>query len=287
MKKLMLLFSMVLFMSQAFAQQSLEFGLNYGFSTYLGDLEAKEFTFNNSDFAIGVQGRYNFNSRITGRIAANYGRISGSDRTTGDGDLINRNLSFRSSILELSFIGEINILNFGAHQENSRNKKYYRWTPYVFGGVNLFRFNPQANYNNRWYDLQPLGTEGQGVPLSGKDRYSLTQIGIPLGLGVKYQLNPNIILSFEVGGRKTFTDYLDDVSGTYYNANEINIYNGALAADLAFRGDELANFNGVTPAAGTQRGDDTDDDWYLMNTFTISYKIFKAKNGGYKRNFKY
>ena len=53
----------------------------------------------------------------------------------------------------------------------------YTWTPYVYSGISIFHFNPQAeNKNGEWVNLQELGTEGQGTTFfPEKEKYSLIQ----------------------------------------------------------------------------------------------------------------
>ena len=256
----------------SYGQKSLEFGLNLGTSSYLGDLNPDDYRATESSFAFGVQTRYNFNSLFSARVGFNLGTIKGDDENSDRSDIVARNLSFRSRVTELSLIGEFNFLHFGKHRLNKSNRNYYRFSPYVFGGLAIFNFNPETKYNGRWYDLQPLGTEGQDVANSNVSSYNRTQISIPVGMGVKFQLDPNIILSYEIGWRKTFTDYLDDVSGAYYDLNAIEQANGSIASELAYRGDELGN---TSVAEGAIRGNPENDDWYIMSTFTFSYKLFR------------
>jgi hypothetical protein len=59
-----------------------------------------------------------------------------------------------------------------------------------------------------------LSTEGQGI-YPDKKPYSLWQPTIPFGGGVKFAITENLRIGFEIGLRKLFTDYLDDVSTSY------------------------------------------------------------------------
>jgi hypothetical protein len=90
-----------------------------------------------------------------------------------------------------------------------------RTSPYVLAGVGYFSFNPQTKLGNNYIDLQPLRTEGQGFAETGRKEYSLSQLNIPIGAGVKYELSPLVNLRAELLYRKTFTDYIDDLSTTY------------------------------------------------------------------------
>ena len=81
--------------------------------------------------------------------------------------------------------------------------------------------------------------------------YSLTEVGIPIGGGIRLQLSKHVTMSFEVSARKLFTDYLDDVSSTQFLYNDIKRGNGTLAAKLSLPGFEE---NGL--AADTRKGPD-------------------------------
>lgn len=272
MRKL-LLASLVLWALNSNAQSSLDVGYNLGFSSYLGDLQPLQYTYQNSNLAMGVQGNYNYKKYLSVGVFVNYGTMQADDRNSKIASHVARNLSFRSGIFEMGANMQLNILPFVMKPNKHKEIIGYRCVPYVYGGLALFSFNPRAYYNGQYIDLRPLGTEGQNIPLSNKEPYALTQVSIPFGLGVKYAVNKKVYLSLSFGWRKTFTDYLDDVSGTYWNLSELK---GA-AADLAFRGDELAGFNGKYPKIGTQRGDSGNDDWYLMNMFTLHYCFDRKK----------
>jgi hypothetical protein len=119
--------------------------------------------------------------------------------------------------------------------------------------------------------LQPLSTEGQGF-YNGRKKYSLQQFSIPFGAGVRFSVSPNIRLAFEIGMRKTNTDYLDDVSTSYVDQNTLLANRGQLAVDLAFRGDELKT--GLSyPAGGSQRGKVENKDWYYFSGFILSIRL--------------
>ena len=173
-----------------------------------------------------------------------------------------RNLSFKSNVLELAALAEFNFAPFGPGATERL------WTPYLFGGLAVFHFNPMARYTmgdgeEHWAELQPLCTEGQGTS-QYRDRkmYQLTQICLPFGLGVKIRLGKAFSLAAEYGFRMTWTDYLDDVSKTYVGSEFLlaNSSDGALAAQLADRSGEVET--GYVNAVGIKRGDDSLNDWY-------------------------
>ncbi len=82
---------------------------------------------------------------------------------------------------------------------------------YFFAGVGGFYFDPRAQFNNTWVQLQPLGTEGQGLP-GGAEEYKNIQLCIPMGVGLRRAFTKQWSGGLELQYTKTFTDYIDDVS---------------------------------------------------------------------------
>jgi len=248
--------------------QNYEVGLLLGTSGYSGDItpEAELFSTGKNHEALGLFARFDVNRRLAWRVSYHYAKISGDDANATDAGRVNRNLSFRSNIHELALLGEFNPIG--------SDKKFY---PYLYGGVALFKFNPETVYQGQLVELQPLGTEGQGIG-GFEDKYKLTQISIPLGVGFKFRMTDRINLGLELGLRKTFTDYLDDVSGTYVNYNDLLAGNGAVAAALGNRTGELLDTEPIVVDTGTRRGNADKDDWYYVGGLTISYQFYDKNN---------
>ena len=236
-----------------------------GGMNYIGDLN-NESALTLPRPAGGIGLRYRLDNRWALRAEASYGQVA------CDKDYIAlRNLSFRSDILEAALLAEFNFAPFGAGATERL------WTPYLFGGIGFFHFNPMARYTlgdgeEHWAELQPLRTEGQGsAAYPDRKLYPLTQLCLPFGVGVKVRLGKAFSMAAEYGFRKTWTDYLDDVSKTYVGSDLIlsNSEDGALAAQLADRSGEVED--GYVNAPGIKRGDDSLDDWYAY--FHISLGI--------------
>ena len=269
MKKIIFTLLMSTVAMGSFAQLSTEVGYNIGFSSYLGDLQPKAFTYDQPGFSTGFHIRHNITSQLAVRGMVNYGRLNASDAKSLDQGHIQRNLSFRTYIMVFGGVMEVNVLPFDTfNTKNKKYRRYFNFTPFFFGGVNVFHFNPKTLYKNEWVALQPLQTEGQN--------YSLTQIAIPFGFGFKHQVSKHIGFQIEFGFRKTFTDYIDDVSTNYPDLNKMAL-NNPTAADLSFRGDELPENPQTIPTAGSQRGLSSNMDWYLINNVSFTYKIFQNK----------
>jgi hypothetical protein len=239
-----------------------------GFSNYQGDLQEKRFTTAQAKGAVGVGLRYDLSNHFSVRTNLTYAAIGANDKYNALSDLRARNLNFTTKITEGNVLLDYNILNLN----------YHKLTPYVFGGVAVFHFNPYTNdsLGNKTY-LRPLSTEGEGLAAyPNRKEYQLTQFAIPFGAGIRWKFTENIILSYEFGLRKTFTDYLDDVSTTYIDQNALAAAKGATAVELAYRGDELKN-GSTYPAEGTIRGGSKYKDWYYFSGVTISIGIGKMR----------
>lgn len=209
--------------------------------------------------------------------------ISGADRLTEEPYRKNRNLSFRSPVVEISGQAEFYFtkdrLAAQYNIRNARRGKSGDFQSYAFIGVGGYFFNPQAKYNGKWVSLQPLGTEGQGLP-GGPKKYSRFGLCIPYGLGAKYGINREWSIGIELGVRKIFTDYLDDVSTVYYDNALIKKERGDMAAYLA--DPSLHNYpeelggdasGADQTAVGQQRGDPKSKDSYMFTNITLSYKV--------------
>jgi opacity protein-like surface antigen len=254
----------------ALSAQFLEAGIMVGASNYLGDLSKNSATvyLRETKPAFGLLARYNFNDLFAARLGFAYASVSGRDANVKSDDYIRkRNLSFKSNVLELSLIGEVNLPGY---QPYGLARPF---SPYIFGGISVFKFNPRTRYQGNWEELQPLGTEGQGLSAyPEREEYSQVSLAVPVGLGVKYALSDQITLGLELGTRVTFTDYLDDVSGTYVAYPEL-VENGELAAALGNRTGELAGGEPVIVPTGTQRGDKTPRDLFFILGATVTYNF--------------
>lgn len=244
-----------------------EIGVTIGGMNYIGDLNNQSM-FGKVNLAFGGLYRFNFDERWSLRLDVDYGHIEG-----GNPDYIERrNLSFHSFLMEGSLRMEFNFFPFSLRDD------HFVWTPYIFAGIGFFTYNPQAYYTDPithvsdWYDLQPLCTEGQGTALAPDNApYTLMQLSMPFGVGVKYHPSKSITLSAEYGFRKTWTDYLDDVSTVYVDNQQLKDIMGDVAAGLADRSSEVEA--GYVNAAGIKRGDDSLDDWFAYFSACVTVKF--------------
>lgn len=168
----------------AFTQHA-EIGFGIGGFKYFGDL-SRGINLRSFGPAGNVYYRSNLNKEVSFRAGLTAGKLRGSDSASPiDPFAENRNASFDIFLFEVSTVFEYHFLKW--RQENS----IIRWTPYLFGGMAIF------------------GVSGMGDKPA---EYSNIQPSIPFGVGFKYVLNPKWYIGLELGFRKTFFDYLDNVS---------------------------------------------------------------------------
>lgn len=245
-----------------------------GIINYQGDLNPNSFTFNHSNFAAGLVIRKPLNRLLTLRAGIHMGKIEAADRYNRD-YLQPRNLSFYNTIQELSAGLEITVLDIST-------KKFI---PYIYGGVAVFHMNPWTYDNNHKKTfLQPLSTEGQGLSqYPDRKPYGLVQVSLPFGGGIKYALTNEINIGIEFSQRKSFTDYIDDVSTYFVDKDALLQAKGPKAVELAYRGDEVPGGQQTYPIHGEQRGTPAEMDWYYLFGTTLEIKI-NALAGLFKGN---
>lgn len=268
-KFLVVLATGFIFLSEVSAQKlANEFGGWIGGSYYMGDLNPYK-QYNCTHLAGGLLYRKNINKRIALRLHVSYGMVSAADSLSDVAEHVNRNLSFRSRILEIGPMIEMNFFEYEAGRKIG--KHYYKnfISPYFFAGLNYFKMNPQAAFGDDFIDLQELGTEGQGSELNSKNKYKLNQLSIPLGFGCKLSVGARFNISLEYGIRKTFTDYLDDVSGKYVDLTQLEQLNGPLAAHYS---DQSLNNEGINfTNEGAMRGNPKSKDWYSFSGIIMTF----------------
>jgi hypothetical protein len=255
--------------------QKLHLNLYGGAMNYQGDLQDKRYTFNQAHLAGGLGLSYDLSDHFSLRADWILGKVSADDKYGRNSP---RNLNFTSNITEASLGLQYFLYSLGDHS----------LTPYVFAGLGVYHFSPYTRDTSgaKWF-LQPLSTEGEGF-VSGKNMYSLTQVSIPFGGGVKLALSDKINVGLELGFRKLFTDYLDDVSSTYVDQTLLLANRGTKAVELAYRGNELKTGSTTYPLAGTIRGSAKHNDWYYFTGITFSFALGSGNGGGeHGKNSKY
>jgi len=249
-----------------------EFGITAGAAHYFGDLNP-DMHFNRPKIAAGIFFRRQFGNYVALRISAHFAELGYSDVYNTQNEFEHRrNLSFNTQILELALQGDFNFFKFVPGDAR------YRFTPYITFGVGTFSYDPYTYYQGQKVYLRPLGTEGQGsAAYPDRKPYGNMAVCFPLGVGVKYNLNPKMNLGFEITYRFTTTDYLDDVSKTYVGADKFpNLPNGnaSLAGLLQDRSYETGTPIGIE---GRQRGYSNQNDSYVIAELTLAINLTSYK----------
>lgn len=240
-----------------------ELGLTAGVSYYIGDLNPTRHYPTNTHLAGGIFYRYNIDQHYAVRVQGLFTKLEAYDSDSNDSLQVLRNLGFRTNLFEVAATLEINFLKYRGITKDSHN-----WTPYIFFGLAYFHMNPQNLLDDTWYDLQPMGTEGQGTSV-GADPYKLDVMSIPFGAGFKFALTDKLDLGLEWGLRRTYTDYLDDVSGLYVDNTFLASETGPLTAALA--DPSVLRETGIN--SGRSRGDSFTKDWYQYTGVSISWLL--------------
>ncbi|RYY58287.1 MAG: hypothetical protein EOO05_16905, partial [Chitinophagaceae bacterium] len=246
--------------------QRFHIGVFGGAAAYNGDLTEKIFPKKVTNGVIGGTLNYELTDNITLRGQLSYSIIGGADRYSNKPELRARNLSFETKLYEASLVGEYYLLNL---YDN-------RFTPYAFAGLAFYHHNPYTYATNgtKVY-LRPLRTEGQGLPgYPGTSVEKNYQWAIPFGGGVKFALSDKIHVGLEMGIRKLFTDYFDDVSTTYADPADLS----PAGVQYSYRGDELAGGDPAYPGKGATRGSPKYKDLYYFSGLHLTYRIGSSGN---------
>jgi hypothetical protein len=258
-----------------------EVGLTLGASNLMGDLgggpndgsQFGDFQIENSRFAVGGFFKYRFHDRFAAKFNLIYAQLYADDKTTANPGRRNRNLDARVNLLEFS--GQLEFYIFkeviGSQYKIKGVKGYGSsvFAMYIFAGLGASHFTPYGtDASGAWVKLPPLNTEGQGLP-GGPSDYSQMAMVFPLGLGLKYNITREFGIQFEGGVRFTTTDYLDDVSNTYYDPTILaqQPENGPLSAYMSDKRIEGREYSSAI------RGGNAKKDAYVFGLLSLTYRL--------------
>ncbi len=230
--------------------QRVDVGFGIGIANYWGDL-APSIAYNETKPAINLFARLNLSKiwALTGQITSL--QVSGTDKNFDFNK--SRNLNFTDNITEYSGLVEYNFANYGYGVLDSKI------TGYIFGGMAIFKFAPQTIYAQQTVNLRDLKTEDV--------TYENYSIAIPFGIGAKWIFARNLSLEANFNIRKTYTDYIDDVSGKYADLSKSSLRTQQIA-------DRSYEVIGSKPSvSGTMRGSDNYNDWYMTFTTCLAYRL--------------
>ncbi len=247
----------------ALSGQEPEFGIISGLAAYDGDLAPKkpELVFRTLRPTYGIWGKWYLSPHWALRLTAQSITLAGSDALSQRP----RGLHFQTCIAEYSLSGEWRLSAFGL------GKGAIEGIPYLHFGAGRIRFMPQAKADGQWIDLQPLGTEGQGIkgyPLP----YPTSAAVFPYGVGIQLLMGGRWGIALEYSARFTQTDYLDDVSTGKVPYAKLMQYKGIGTARLSRPDFDSARDD---PQAPHMRGG-AGRDWYYSLGLAWSYRISNA-----------
>ena len=265
-----------------------EVGLGFGPMFFLGDLGGsagigkpllKDLDFPLTTFSKMIFANYYPSEWIGFRIALNHGVLEGDDAQApnkggAEVDRLQRNLSFRSSVLEGYVAAEVYPTVFFERYDGLAKK----FRPYGILGIGIMKYNPKTQLDGQWVELKPLRLEGQGMAeYPDRKEYSLVQREIPMGLGFKYYLSESMYVGLELVHRQLFTDYIDDVSTGYVDPIVFDRYlspaDAAKAKRLYYRGTYSSAVSNPGNIQTFQRGDPTENDAFFSTILRLGWRL--------------
>ena len=274
--------------AQRWKKYRMEVGAGIGPSFFLSDVGGynevpsnfiDDINFKATRYAVAGNFNYFLRQDMSVNGGLMYTMLSANDKFAGSEARRNRNFDIQTHVFEVSAMYRYYFVKekFG-HAFRLRGTSvpfFSSLAGYVTIGVAGFYFNPKgkAPGGSSYVSLQPIGTEGQGLP-GNPEKYKRMSLAIPLGVGAKYALTTQWGVGAEFTFRKTFTDYLDDVSTVYYDRQALSDTYGGDAAKLA---DPNDGTNPTWTDPGEQRGSPKQNDFYMTFMFSATYKILKGK----------
>jgi hypothetical protein len=303
MRKYILAFIIILFFPLAgFSQYYLDYGAKLGVSNSLTDVggwdqTARPFVLDmklaETRWAFGGYLRYKLKDPWSIEADLYYLRIQGADSLSVYPGRRGRNCNFRNDIFQFSVMGEWTFF------ENPDLGNTYRYEnafaaylaigiaifyqdPYGYGNPVDSKGNPLAGPDSYhglgWYNLQPLQTEGV--------HYHKIQPGIPIAMGFNFTIKKKYRIGWSLTWTKTFTDYLDDISGHYPQPSQLTspqaVYFSNRSATAIAEDHTLPALNNYGP--GQKRGDPTNMDTYIITTVDAGY-VIRGRSNFYRRHY--
>ncbi len=265
-----------------------DYGVAIGSTNYLGDIGGKDKERQNfiSDvqlaktrYNVGGFVRYKWRPKVSLKMALDYVRIEGDDKLSTNPGRKYRNFNFRNNIFDLGFTGE---LFFFENNDLGHTYKYRNgFRAYVFGGVGAFLSNPKTLYQGDVVALRPYATEGV--------KYKALNFNIPMGIGFYFTIDKTHRIGFELNYRKTFTDYIDDISGNYPEKPADAYEQGLILRTTDLPAETISDNPGAAASHnwGMKRGDKTHKDAYMTLNLSYSYVLrgkssfYRARNNGF------
>ncbi len=239
----------------------------------------KDINWNKTRFCGSLFASATWQSIIAARLEAAFAEVTGSDAELKNAtDLARnrylRNLQFKTTVIELSFISELHVL-----QMFYKERSPFLLSPYLAAGFGAFNYTPRAFINNVWVDLRPLHTEGEGFKeYPDRREYKTFSWCLPVGAGIKYDMAGLINFRLEFLYRFTGTDYLDDVSTRYADPSLFSKYLSPTAAALSLQLSDRSNelMTGMKNKENEIRGNPANRDAYFSCMLKISLALGRS-----------
>lgn len=283
MKKLIYLSLFICFTSGFKAQWLWDYGGSIGATNYLGDIGGKEksrrdfvsdMKLSKTRWNTGLFARYKWKQNISLKIAFDYLRVEGDDKLSTNPGRRYRNFNFKNDVFALSATAQYFFYTDPDLGNTYRYKNSFR--AYVFGGVGGFYTNPKSKYQGEWVKMRDYFVEGT--------EYKKVVFGLPVGIGCYFTFNKRNRWGFEFNYMKTFTDYLDDISGDYPDTPPTDAY----TQGLTLRTTELSpEMKAESPGGylshtwGMKRGDPTNKDAIVYMNISYS-RVIRGKSSFYR-----
>lgn len=302
-------FSSMQLSAQRWVRERNQLIIGFGATGFMGDLGGadgigtqgfRDFNFGAIRPGATIGYRYHLMQYLALKGTIAFGYVYGDDRLTDEVFRNRRNIHFRSPVLETSVQGEYYFWHVDRlgdrYRRITRSRGWIGWDfkAYVFAGIGGFYFEPQARFlaadfnqndfpgvipaeglpPDGWYNLRALRTEGQGY-FPTRDTYSPLGLVVPMGVGITFSMSRELTFGVEYGFRKTFTDYIDDVSTLYIDPNAYGeMFDDPRTAFLAqYFGNPTTDNNHAQTKPAEQRGNPHNDDAYMFLFVTLSYKF--------------
>jgi outer membrane protein OmpA-like peptidoglycan-associated protein/opacity protein-like surface antigen len=212
MKKLYLfIFVFLAFSTISKAQEKWEAGLFIGGSSYFGDLVHSNIFpyFDQTRLAFGADVRYSFTPTLSAQLNFLHAGLKGDDAVRLDkgSGFSDRNISFSTGVNQIGILLRYEPL--GGMRYNSEDGFKKMVSPYIIAGIGYDFMNVEADYS-RATDKFAASTQQDQNELNS----SSSQLNLPIGGGLRFDLNEKVGLDLEFTVNRASSDLLDGVAAS-------------------------------------------------------------------------
>ncbi len=232
-----------------------EVGVKAGTAKYFGEMATQFLDVDDFRWSFGVYGQYNISRWFSARLTLAYNRIAGEDVTDSDLGRRRRLGNFRNDIIDGAATVHFHLLQYGISKGEKFSPSIYIGVGAFYNNPisRIFLGTDESSGDPLWYTtsgaltddqikeqgadvvwipMQPIGTEGQTTGIDNPDfdpngsqdiirtppdQYKKWNLTIPMGINLDFLINKRWTLGLDIAFRYTSTDYLDDVSGYYFD----------------------------------------------------------------------